>query len=107
MPPRQTFRNVMRQIDVQPGGCWLWTGSIKPEGYGQVTVNRKRRDVHRYVYEVLVGPVPEGLDLGHVCHDEDTDCRLGNACPHRRCANISHMRPMTRTENSLAGRKHT
>lgn len=58
---------------------------------------------HRVAYEWLVGPIPVGLDLGHVCHDQDASCP-GGLCMHRRCVNPAHLRPMTRAENCANGR---
>lgn len=71
-------------------GCWEWTASRKPEGYGQCTVRRKLRYAHRYVYETLVGPIPEGYQLDHLC-------RI------RHCVNPEHLEPVTPQVNTLRG----
>lgn len=47
--------------------CWLWTGSSTKAGYGQFTVNRKTIMAHRYSYELVNGPIPEGLHMDHLC----------------------------------------
>lgn len=55
-----------------PGGCWLWTASLDGRGYGQFALDRiegKKRNVraHRFSYEQIVGPVPQGFELDHLC----------------------------------------
>lgn len=77
--------------------CWRWTGAVNHDGYGVIreggrgTVNLR---AHRVVYEVLVGPIPEGLDLDHV---------WARGCSSRRCVNPAHLEPVTRAENVLRG----
>lgn len=59
-------RQVMRGL---PSGCWLWTGSLTANGYGQIG-----RDggggvtyAHRASYEMHIGPIPDGLHVRHRC----------------------------------------
>lgn len=48
--------------------CWLWRGCVGGNGYGQFSVtHRKNVGAHRFAYELLVGPIPEGLSLDHLC----------------------------------------
>ena len=70
-------------------GCWEWTAG-KGLGYGQFWVNGKLRNAHRVVYEYLVGPVPEGLELDHLCRN-------------RGCCNPWHLEAVTHAENNLRG----
>lgn len=71
--------------------CWLWRNHTR-FGYAQFTIKgeegKKRRTVraHRFVYEKLVGPIPEGLDLDHLC------------CV-KHCVRPSHLEPVTHLEN--------
>lgn len=52
--------------------CWPWTGYCQPNGYGtRSTHRRETRLVHRIAYEYLVGPIPDGLVLDHLCHTRD------------------------------------
>jgi hypothetical protein len=83
------------------GPCWLWT-SIKTErGYGYFIANtsraartpnggQKRVPAHRYAYELVVGPVPEGLELDHLCRNHS-------------CVNPAHLEPVTHQENVRRG----
>jgi hypothetical protein len=82
--------------------CWPWTGTLEWSGYGQFFTNGTPRLVkaHRYSYELLVGPIPGGLDLDHTCHDPK-ECPPGDQCPHRRCVNPAHLEPVTERENTL------
>ena len=68
-------------------GCWLWTRTTCRNGYGQLTVNWRYRSAHRVSYEVLVGAIPKGLQLDHLCN---TKC----------CVNPDHLEPVTNLENS-------
>lgn len=87
-----------------PDQCWPWRANIEPSGYGtyQATYQGVRfTKAHRFAYHLLVGPVPKHLDLDHLCHTRDRDCRLGNDCPHRRCVNPAHLEPVTERVNTL------
>lgn len=45
---------------------------------------------HRLVYELLVGPIPDGLQLDHLCRN-------------RGCVRPDHLEPVTRRTNILRG----
>lgn len=97
---------IARRIDY-PGNdtdCWLWRGCPTIGGYGQISADGGNAMVHRVVYELLVGPIPEGLTLDHQCHNADLSCVGGNDCLHRRCANPGHLEPATMGANTLRGR---
>lgn len=85
----RVFRRVRRD---EVTGCWLWTGCVLPAGHGQIREAEPRRTrlVHRVVYEALVGPVPEGLELDHLCR-------------RPACVNPAHLEPVTHRENILRG----
>jgi hypothetical protein len=85
---------VMQKVIQAADGCWLWTGALSNTGYGRLArgtrPNQRRWSAHRYLYELLVGPVPDGLDLDHLCRV-------------RHCVNPAHLEPVTRQENLLRG----
>jgi hypothetical protein len=83
--------------------CWVWKGA-SGDGYGLVRVEGRRRLAHRLAYEHLVGEIPAGLQLDHVCHNADKSCNGGRSCPHRRCVNPWHLEPVTNRVNALRGR---
>lgn len=70
--------------------CWLWTASRIGGGYGSFGLNGTKY-AHRLVYEDLVGPIPAGLDIDHLCRV-------------RHCVNPDHLEPVTRAENLRRGK---
>jgi hypothetical protein len=68
------------------GPCRLWLGPPNGGGYGQMQVAGKVHRVHRLVYELRHGPVPDGLELDHVCE-------------RKLC--VDHTEPVTHQENLL------
>ena len=71
-------------------GCWIWQKYITKDGYGQIGLDYKIQYAHRVVYELLVGPIPEGKHLDHLCRN-------------RACINPEHLEPVTCQENILRG----
>jgi hypothetical protein len=72
------------------GPCWLWLAGRSTRGYGVFTIAGRQWLVHRLVYILLVGPIPQGLTLDHLCRV-------------RHCCNPRHTEPCTRGENALRG----
>ena len=72
------------------GFCWLWTGATDSHGYGKFKLDRRDRGAHRLVYEILVGPIPPGLQMDHLCRV-------------RRCVNPDHLDVVTNRDNALRG----
>lgn len=87
--------------------CWLWTASVSRGGYGQFNswLDGRHRlwRAHRYAYEQIVGPIPDGLTLDHLCHTYDRACPGGTTCAHRRCVNPAHLEPVPSVVNKMRG----
>lgn len=106
--PRGTYEvtvsSLFDHVDVGDGsGCWIWTGWRQKAGYGRVSFHARTQLAHRFFYELLVGPIPEGLELDHVCHTQAQGCRAGMLCPHRPCVRPEHLEPVTRKVNHRRG----
>lgn len=69
-------------------GCWEWLGAKQPSGYGKMYWDYKTLLAHRVVYELVRGPIPEGLQLDHLCRNPS-------------CVNPSHLEAVTARENVL------
>jgi hypothetical protein len=78
------------KVEMLPGDCWIWKGSVQSHGYGQFRINGRREMAHRFAYKMLLGPIPEGLQLDHLCRV-------------RRCVHPLHLEPVTNRENLLRG----
>jgi hypothetical protein len=85
-------RAVIRLSVDATTGCWVWQGARTDEGYGSLGIHDTTRTVrvHRWMYEQLVGPIPRGLVIDHLCRN-------------RACANPRHLEPVTRRINTLRG----
>lgn len=84
--------------------CWRWTGAPTTFGYGKLKFKNAPLAAHRVAYELLVGPIPEGMSLDHLCHTRDLTCPGGKKCPHRLCVNPEHLEPVSGRENRMRGR---
>lgn len=75
--------------------CWTYDGYITPDGYGRLSSKSggttTTRLVHRIAYEEMVGPIPDGMQLDHLCRN-------------RACYNPTHLEPVTNKVNLSRGR---
>ena len=93
----------------QANGCWLWTGPHGTrDGYGhfQPGPGQPRHMAHKWAYQAFTGPIPEGMQIDHLCHTKDEACPGGAECPHRRCVNPDHLEAVTASENTTRQRHH-
>jgi hypothetical protein len=78
---------LLSRIEIDPEtGCWEWQGAKATKGYGLFRGDGPMVRTHRYSYEHLVGPIPDGLTLDHLCRN-------------RACCNPEHLEPCTAVEN--------
>ena len=100
---QRTFpENLLARMEEQENGCIYFTGSLDAYGYGQLSASGRKLKAHRAAYELFVGPIPEGHDIDHECHNQDESCAGGPSCPHRRCVNWEHLAAKTRGANLAA-----
>lgn len=82
----ERFWKRVRKTDA----CWEWTGAHTGGGYGATYKSGRQVVAHRIAYELLVGPIPEGLQLDHLCRN-------------RGCVNPAHLEPVSQRVNLLRG----
>lgn len=78
------------------GPCWLWLAALNGAGYGifRLATGRNAR-AHRWAWEHLRGPIPEGMQIDHLCRV-------------RKCLNPAHLEVVTNkvnAERSVPGRR--
>lgn len=82
------------QVDRRDDGCWWWVGPRSRRNnvqYGAAAGPSGRTiAAHRLAYELLVGPIPDGLQIDHLCRNT-------------RCVNPDHLEAVTQRENILRG----
>lgn len=86
-----TKERLIRKLEfVQDTGCWEFRGYKDACGYGRMMADGKSHPAHRVAYEIMVGPIPEGLELDHLCRNP-------------ACCNPSHLDPVTHRTNLMRG----
>jgi len=96
LPHYNSFPRLWSKVSItSPSRCWLWTAAIRQDGYCRFWLNGERIPAHRVTYELLIGPIPQGLTIDHLCRV-------------RRCVNPWHMEPVTigvnvKRGNSVSG----
>lgn len=87
----QRTRALLTKIEFPSGdGCWRWIGSKRTHGYGGIRVGGRIRAAHRVLYEDILGPIPDGLFLDHLCRN-------------KWCVNPLHLEPVDTKTNTLRG----
>lgn len=88
MRTKPLMERLLEKVEIDPyTSCWVWTASTGPNGYGQINSGRLNDGswrvlrAHKATYEHMVGPVPEGLVLDHLCSNRlaRTHCKNGHA----------------------------
>lgn len=68
------------------GNCWNYYGRWTSRGYASAFIDGHSRLLHRYFYEQVIGDIPDGMTLDHLCQT-------------KHCVNPFHMEPVTPGEN--------
>lgn len=90
IPPKMTQSERFWSKVAKTDTCWNWIGTGNQYGYGMFkTGGRTAPSItsHRFAYEQLIGPIPEGKLLDHICHN-------------KACVNPSHLRPVNPKQNN-------
>lgn len=95
-PPQPVMARLMKLVTKTESGCWEYAvTSRQGRSYRQIRYQQDGeyvlRYAHRVAYEHLVGPIPEGLQLDHLCRN-------------RTCVNPEHLEPVTAQENTVRAR---
>jgi hypothetical protein len=97
---------VFVRIEVDSvSGCWIYTGARSKSGYSSIWYGGKVWPGHKLSYTLLVGPVPDGYELDHKCHDPQACSYRDSRCIHRACINPGDVQPLTHGENQRRGGK--
>ena len=93
-PEQRFWEKVTKQGPIpvyrpELGPCWLWKGALS-SGYGSFSLDGRTQYAHRIAYGWLVGQIPDGLQLDHLCRNPP-------------CCNPTHLEPVTSGENSVRG----
>ena len=83
------FQRFTAKVVTGPG-CWEWRGTVGNNGYGRFMIRRKTVTVHRYSYITMKGPIPQGLQIDHLCRN-------------RKCVRPSHLEAVPPRTNVLRG----
>lgn len=82
---------IKANVVVDASSCWVWQARLDADGYGHIQIQRRDRIAHRVSYEAFVGPIPEGLQIDHLCRV-------------RACCNPEHLEAVTSRVNTLRGK---
>lgn len=87
--PRYRIHEPVFRVDPETG-CWIWLRTTTPSGYGVVNRERQMVYIHVVMWESVNGPVPDGMEVTHVCPRG----------PNKACGNPAHLRVTTPSERA-------
>ncbi len=82
---------LIEGIELGDHGCWLWVRAKNHGGYGTITVGGKKLSAHRVAFETLMRPIPENMQIDHLCSV-------------RHCINPEHMECVSGFVNTMRGK---
>lgn len=85
-PPDRVILFVNSFKRQQKSGCWIWSLTKDPRGYGKTTYKNKSIRAHRLAYEIFVGLIPPNHDIHHL---------VENGCTSRACVNPAHLQAVS------------
>src|ERR1051326_2738701 len=74
--------------------CIIWKGGLRSPGYAGLRICGKTHSVHRVIYQILVGEIPQGMEIDHKCEE-------------KLCYNPMHLELSDRSKNNLRGNPHS
>lgn len=84
-----------RLTEPMPTGCLVWQGKRDKQGYGRMyAYGTNSYLAHRFAYEQFIGPIPEGMQVDHLCRNQS-------------CVNPEHLEavtPLVNTHRSILAR---
>lgn len=84
---KPVWPRLMAKRVIDANGCWVHQSTPDGNGYCSISVNARRVKVHRWIYERVVGSIPAGYEVDHLCRN-------------RRCFNPDHLEAVTQAENN-------
>jgi len=94
-PPRPVAERFWARVTpTTDGSCWIWQGRPSSTGYGKLGAENNRGSMlyaHRVSYEIHNGPIPDGLQIDHLCRVP-------------MCVNPDHLEAVTPAVNTMRAR---
>ena len=84
------LRRFWEKVSESENGCWEWLPPTNEHGYGIFWTGQRKQVAHRFLYETIIGKVPDGFELDHLCRNP-------------KCVNPKHLEAVTHQENCQRG----